>query len=69
MTQTIAIVRRILLVALVVSLVGTLTELLLLEHFEDAWQWAPIVLLGASLLALGVYAVCRSCSSSTPSCC
>ena len=45
--------RKLLLFTLVFSLVGTLIELLLLEHFEDAWQWAPIALLGAALLTLG----------------
>ena len=53
------IMRGILLAALVVSLVGTVLELLLLEHFEDAWQWTPIVLLLAALLALGSYALER----------
>jgi hypothetical protein len=51
--------RTLLLVTLLVSLVGTLTELLLLEHFEDAWQWAPIVLLGAGLVTLAWYALER----------
>ena len=54
-----SIVRRILLLTLVVSLVGTIAELLLLEHFEDAWQWTPIALLGAALLVLGWYALER----------
>ena len=44
--------RLLLLIALVVSLVGTLAELLLLEHFEDAWQWAPLALLAAALVTL-----------------
>lgn len=30
---------------LVLALVGTVTELGLLGHFEDPWQWAPIVVL------------------------
>lgn len=47
------------LITLVVSLVGTLAELLLLEHFEDAWQWAPIALLAAALLTLGWHALER----------
>ncbi len=51
--------RQLLLFTLLVSLVGTLAELLLLEHFEDAWQWAPIGLLGAALLALAGYALER----------
>ena len=51
--------RTLLLITLVVSLVGTLAELLLLEHFEDAWQWAPIALLAAALLTLGWHALER----------
>lgn len=51
--------RTLLLLTLLVSLTGTLVELLLLEHFEDAWQWAPIALLAASLLALGGYVLER----------
>lgn len=50
--DTLGFVRLVLLVALVLGLAGTLTELFLLEHTEDAWQWAPIVLMGAALLAL-----------------
>lgn len=48
--------RTFLLVTLLVSLTGTLAELLLLEHFEDAWQWAPIALVAAALLTLGWHA-------------
>ena len=51
--------RALLLATLVVSLTGTLAELLLLEHFEDAWQWAPIALLAAALVTLGAYALER----------
>ena len=46
------VLRKLLLVTLIVSVVGTLIELLLLEHFEDAWQWAPVALLAASLVTL-----------------
>lgn len=30
---------------------GTAAELLLLEHFEDPWQWTPIALLGLGFAA------------------
>ena len=30
---------------------GTAAELLLLEHFEDPWQWTPIALLGLGAAA------------------
>ena len=51
--------RRLLLVTLIVSLVGTIIELLLLEHFEDVWQWTPIILLFAALLSVGWHALDR----------
>jgi len=51
--------RTLLLLTLVVNLVGTLAELLLLEHFEDAWQWAPIALMAAALVTLGWHALER----------
>jgi hypothetical protein len=34
---------------LVLALVGTVVELGLLGHFEDPWQWAPIVVLSLCL--------------------
>lgn len=57
------VLRKLLLITLLVSLVGTLIELLLLEHFDDAWQWAPIVLLAASLLTLAWHGLERGPSS------
>ena len=41
--------RRILLGIVFVGALGLELELLLLEHFESPWQWAPLVLLGAVL--------------------
>lgn len=38
---------------------GTGTELLLLGHTEDAWQWAPLVLIACSLLVLFGFAILR----------
>lgn len=43
---------QILLAAFLLSLVGTGAELLLLEHFEGAWQVLPLVLIGLGLVAL-----------------
>ncbi len=37
------------------GLIGTGAELLLLQHYDDAWQVAPLVLLGAGLVVLGVH--------------
>ena len=55
--------RTLLLVTLLVSLVGTTVELLLLEHFDDVWQWTPIVLLIGALLILGWHALERGPTS------
>jgi hypothetical protein len=43
--------RRILLAIYFVGALGLGAELFLLEHFEDVWQWVPLVLLGAGVLA------------------
>ena len=51
--------RKLLLFTLIVSVVGTFAELLLLEHFEDAWQWAPIALLAGTLVTLAWHALER----------
>lgn len=37
--------------------VGLLVELLLLEHFEDPWQWAPVVSLALTILASAAVAL------------
>ncbi len=44
--------RTLLWLCLVLSVAGTAADLLLLGHYEDPWQWAPIVLLGMSLAVL-----------------
>ena len=46
---TLAAVRRILLLVLVVGMLGTATELLLLKHDEGPLQLIPLVLLGGAL--------------------
>jgi len=43
--------RKILLVAFLISLLGTGAELLLLEHTQGVWQWVPVILIGVGLLA------------------
>ncbi|MDE2731926.1 MAG: hypothetical protein OXM02_11670 [Bacteroidota bacterium] len=42
--------QRLLQAALIFGLVGTGLELALLEHYEDAWQLIPIVLLASGLV-------------------
>ena len=44
--------KRLLLAAFLLSLVGTGAELLLLEHTQDWWQLIPIVLFGLGLISL-----------------
>jgi hypothetical protein len=43
--------RRLLLLILILGMLGTAMELVFLEHFEDAIQWMPIVILGVGLPA------------------
>jgi hypothetical protein len=49
--STVALLRRILFVTLVLGTSGTLAELLLLEHFEDWKQYLPLILLAVALIA------------------
>lgn len=57
---TLATIRRMLFLTLLVGLVGTMAELLLLGHYEDWKQYTPLVVLGLALAALGWYAIKRS---------
>ena len=41
--------RRLLLAILLIGVVGTGAELVLLEHTEDVWQWAPLALLAVAM--------------------
>ncbi len=49
--------RRLALGVLLLGLVGTGTELLLLGHYEDRLQWAPILMLVAGVLSATAVAV------------
>lgn len=60
---TLALVRRALVVILGLAMAGILVELLLLEHFEDAWQLVPLVLLGFGLAALPWHAMAPSATT------
>jgi len=48
--DTLSLLRRGLLALLAIGFVGILTELILLEHYEDAPQWIPIGLLAVSIV-------------------
>jgi hypothetical protein len=58
-----AVVRRALVLILLLAMVGILVELLLIEHFEDAWQLVPLILLGLGLGALAWHALAPSAAS------
>lgn len=58
-----AIARHALVVILTLGIVGLLIELLLIEHFEDAWQLVPLILLGLGLPALAWHAFAASWTS------
>lgn len=48
--EALPVLRRILLAVVLVGIVGLAAELLLLEHYEDFWQWTPLALLAAGLV-------------------
>lgn len=52
-------VRRLLLLVLLAGMAGTLAELVLTGHYEDAWQSAPIVLLTMGVLQVSAALVAR----------
>jgi len=52
-------VRGFLRIILLLGLLGTLAELLIAQHTEDAWQWVPLILLGAALVALAWHALAQ----------
>jgi hypothetical protein len=49
-TVAVKAIRRLLAIIFLFSLLATGTELLLVEHTEDAWQWAPLILIASGLL-------------------
>jgi hypothetical protein len=50
------LLRRLLLGLMLLGMLGLMAELLLLEHYEDVWQWVPLVSLAVGfLLALAVW--------------
>ncbi len=55
--------KKLLLAAFLLSLIGTGAELLLLEHTQDWWQLVPIILIGLALGALLWFGIARSISS------
>jgi hypothetical protein len=51
-TDPVELLRTLVLVVLVIGLLGTVTELVLLEHYEQVLQLVPVVLIAAALVAI-----------------
>ena len=54
---TLAAFRWLLLALLTFGMLGTALDLVLLDHYEDAWQWPPLALIAAGLLVVAWIAV------------
>lgn len=54
------LIRAVLLGIFLLGVGGLVLELILLEHYDEAWQWTPFVLFAASLVVLAWYGVSRS---------
>lgn len=57
---TLASLRRLLLGVLAFGLAGTTADLLLISHYEDAWQLIPLVAMACALLASAAMAMTTS---------
>jgi len=55
-TDPLRVMRRLLQAILAIGLAGTAVELALLEHYEDATQWLPLVIIAVALVVLAIYA-------------
>jgi len=58
--STLAAVRWLLLALLTLGMLGTGLDLVLLDHYEDAWQWPPLALMVVGLLIIAWIAARRS---------
>lgn len=47
-------VRRLLLLILAIGMLGTATDLVLIEHYEEAWQMPPLALIGVALIIVAI---------------
>ena len=52
--------KKLLLAAFLLSLIGTGAELLLLEHTQDGWQLIPVILIGVGLVAMAWFGATKS---------
>lgn len=49
--------RQLVLLLIVIGAIGLLAELALIEHFEDPWQWAPLVSLALTVVTAAAIAM------------
>ena len=47
------LLRRLLLGLMLLGMLGLLAELVLLEHYEDVWQWVPLAALALGIVLAG----------------
>jgi hypothetical protein len=62
-SETLAVIRRLLLGALAVGVLGTTGELILLRHIDQPAQWIPLVFLGVAMPVLIWHAAAPSAAS------
>jgi hypothetical protein len=60
---TLAAMRGFVLIIFLLGALGIGTELLLVGHTEDGWQWVPLVLILISYVVLGWHALARRAAS------
>jgi hypothetical protein len=48
-SETLAVIRKLLLASLAMGVVGTISELILLGHFDEPAQWIPVVALSLAV--------------------
>jgi hypothetical protein len=58
--QPLRAIRTLLLALLTVGLLGTATDLLLLGHYEEAWQIAPLALIAVALVIVAILSIRRT---------
>jgi hypothetical protein len=64
--NAVRIMRRLLLLILGLSMLGTAGDLLLIAHYEDGWQLPPLVLIGIALVIVGWLGVGAGKAASPP---
>ncbi len=52
-SSTLNTIRRLLAFLVLFGLIGTTAELWLMGHYEDVWQWTPLVVMVAAAVAAG----------------